>query len=130
MALDIHGPTLHVQIDSADERILSHLPAELGVPAPRCAAILERFYQDPDLRSPEEVAQLRAEIVALRAAWDARARPRVMREKQVHARDPATLARLLDGLLASEPVLAKCTELIAACDEAIAAHTGLTFASD
>jgi hypothetical protein len=39
-------------------------------------------------------------------------------------------ARIVEGLLADDPVLRKCDEIVAVCHEAIAAGAGLSCSSD
>jgi hypothetical protein len=130
MALDIHGPTRHAAIDDDGEPVIARLPAELGIRAPHCDRIWERFYEAPHLGSPAEVGQWRAELVAIRAAWESRRRAELVRERNIRAQDPEVLDRILAPMLAAERTLAICDDLIAVCDDALAANTGLRFVSD
>jgi hypothetical protein len=130
MAFVILGPRSQVCIDGVDEPLLAELPRRYGLRTPRCDYLWERFYSDPRLGSPEEVALLRGEIEALRATHARRRGDEVARERKVTAQDPAVRARILGSLLAGDPVLRKCDQLIAICDEAIAAGQGLACSSD
>jgi len=130
MAFVLASTRSQVCIDGADEPLLAELPRRYGLRTPRCDYLWERFYGDPRLGSPEEVALLRAEIEALRAAHARRRGDELARERKVTTQDPAVRARILGSLLAGDPVLRKCDELIAICDEAIAAGQGLVCSSD
>lgn len=130
MAFVIAGPRSQVCIDGVDEPLLGQLPRRYGLRTPRCDYLWERFYADPRLGSPAEVALLRAEIEALRAAHARQRGDALARERKVTTQDPAVRARILESLLTGDPVLRKCDELIAVCDEAIAAGQGLVCSSD
>jgi len=130
MAFVIASTRSQVCIDGVDEPLLGELPRRYGLRTPRCDYLWERFYGDPQLGSPAEVALLRAEIEALRAAHARRRGDELARERKVAAQDPAVRARILGSLLAGDSVLRKCDELIALCDEAIAAGQGLVCSSD
>jgi hypothetical protein len=67
MAFVIASTRSQVCIDGVDEPLLAELPGRHGLRTPRCDYLSERFYGDPQLGSPAEVALLRAEIEALRA---------------------------------------------------------------
>jgi hypothetical protein len=130
MAFVIAGPRSQVFIDGADEPLLGQLPRRYGLCTPRCDYLWERFYDDPQLGSPAEVELLRAEIAALRTAHARQRGDELAREHKVTAHDPAVRARILESLLAGDPVLRKCDELIAVCDEAIGAGQGVACSSD
>jgi hypothetical protein len=130
MAFVIAGPRSQVCIDGVDEPLLAELPRRYGLSTPRCDDLWERFYGDPQLGSPAEVAVLRAEIEALRAAHARRRGDELARERKVTTQDPAVRARILESLLAGDPVLRKYDEIVAVCDEAIAAGQGLVCSSD
>ncbi len=130
MAFVIVGPRSQVCIDGVDEPLLGELPRRYGLSTPRCDYLWDRFYADPRLGSPAEVALLRGELEALRAAHAQRRGDELARERGVTTRDPAVRARILGSLLAGDAVLRKCDELIATCDEAIAAGQGLVCSSD
>ena len=130
MAFVIVGPRSQVFIDGLNEPLLAELPRRYGLRTPRCDYLWERFYGDPRLGSPAEVALLRAEIEALRAAHARQRGDELARARKVTTQDAAVRARILDSLLAGDPVLRKCDELIAVCDEAIAAGQGLVCSSD
>jgi len=130
MALDISGPTRHAAIDDDGEHIVARLPAELGVTAPQCDRIWARFYEDPHLVSPAEVAQWRAELVAIRAGWERRRRAELIRDRQIRGKVREIVDGIVGPMLAKDRTLAVCDELIAVCDDALAAGSGLRFVSD
>jgi len=129
MALDVYGPTRHAAIDDDGEPIVGRLPAELGVAAPQCDRIWERFYGHPHM-GPVEVAQWRTELVAIRAGWERRRRTELIRDRKISAKDPEIAERILGPMLAADRTLAICDELIAVCDDALAAGAGLRLMSD
>jgi hypothetical protein len=83
MAFVIAGPHSQVCIDSVDEPLLGQLPQRYGLRTPRCDYLWERFYDDPRIGSPAEVALLRAEIEALRAAHARHRGDELARERKV-----------------------------------------------
>jgi len=104
MALDISGLTLHAPIGDG-EHIVARLPAELGVTAPQWDRIGARFYEDPHLVGPAEVAQWRAELVAIRAGWGRRRRAELIRERQVRGKVREIVDRIVRPMLAEDRTL-------------------------
>lgn len=130
MAFELVGPASRVVIDAGDEALFSTLPRRYGLATPRCDSLWVRFYDDPCLDSAAEVEQLGDEIAALRAAHVQARSAELVRERRIHARDEQVRRRILDGLLAGDPVLCKCDEIIALCREAVVAARGLVCSSD
>jgi hypothetical protein len=129
MALEVVGPTRRAAIAGDGEHVIARLPAELEIAAPICARIWERFYGAPGL-TLDEVRGWRAELAAVRAAWETGRRAELVRERRINAQDPAVVARIVAPMLAGERTLVVCNELIAVCDDAVAAGVGLELWSD
>lgn len=130
MAFCIIGADKHVIIGDDDQQIFSELPRKYGLSTPVIDELWARFYADPRLSSSLQVAQLRAEIDAVRSAHLNQRREAVARQRKIRAQDPAVVALIADKLLVEEPVLSKCDEIIALCATAMAKNEGLRCSSD
>jgi len=130
MAFVIIGPRSQAALDSQDEALLHELPRRYGLRTPRCDYLWDRSYADPRLASVDEVSALGEEMRELRAAH-ARARAaELTRTRKIKARDEAVRSRIVEELLADDPVLRKCDEIVAVCRDAVAAGAGLSCSSD
>ncbi|MBA3395241.1 MAG: hypothetical protein H0T89_21515 [Deltaproteobacteria bacterium] len=129
MALDIHGPTRHTAITDDGEHIVSTLPAALGLVTPICDRIWDRFYAGPSLGAAE-VAAWKEELIAIRAAWALRRRVALVSERRIRATDPKVIEQIVAPMLAQDRTLTICDELLAVCDDALVARSGLRFVSD
>ena len=130
MAFYLIGPRSDVAIEARDERIFWEIPSRYSLTTPQCDFIWDAFYRSPSLSSPEQVAALRDEIQTIRTAYEADRRRILQKERKVHSKDPAVVDRILGTLLSDDPVLRKCDELLALCDEASSAGEGLSSSSD
>lgn len=119
-----------VAIDGQDEKILGELPRQLGLTTPQCDFLWEAFYRSPQLNSSAQVQLFRGEIVQIRAAYLRARKQALQKERNVHAKDPRRLDEILESMLAGDPILTKCNELVQLCDDAIDAGVGILCNSD
>lgn len=121
MALDIIGPTKRTAIYDEDLPMFQMLK-DFGLKAPQFEAVWERFYQDPCVDAfawLEEIKRLReAYLFALGKA------------RNVHTKNPELRRQILDRLGQSDRWVVRFGELIAVCEDAIAAEQDLHFLSD
>lgn len=122
MALDIVGPTKRAAIDDEDYFPLFQMLQDFGIKAPQSQIIYERFWQNPCVDPPSWLAEIRQ----LREAYIAQ----LAVAKNIRAKDPEIREQILYGLVKTDRWLAKFDELIAVCEDAIAADCGLKFWSD
>ncbi len=129
MVFQINGPGSTVVIADEHEKIFFELPRQFELTTPQCDFLWEAFYRNPRLTSPAQVTQLKAEIAAIRVAYEKARKAQLTREKKI--RGPSSVvSQILDDLLAGDQIIRKCDEIIRACDEAVAAGHGLSCSSD
>lgn len=121
MALDIIGPTKRAAIDDDDFPLFQMLK-DFGIKAPQFQIIYERFYVNPHVDASNWLAEIRQ----LREAYIAQ----LAVTKNIRAKDPEIREQILYGLVKTDRWVTKFDELIAVCEDAIAADCGLKFWSD
>jgi hypothetical protein len=121
MALDIIGPTKRSAITD-DEMDLFQMIQSFGIKASQFKIIYERFYQNPYVDVPTWLG----EIHQLRDAYF----EQLIKEKNIRAKDSIVREQILARLKQNEQWMIKFDELIAVCEDAIAADQGLRFLSD
>ena len=121
MALDIIGPTKRSAITD-DEMDLFQMIQSFGIKASQFRIIYERFYQNPYVDVPTWLS----EIYQLREAY----LEQLIKEKNVRAKDSIVKEQILARLKQNDQWMIKFDELIAVCEDAIAADQGLRFLSD
>jgi hypothetical protein len=130
MAFEIVGSRSSVVVGDDDEKIISDLPRTLGLQTPQCDRLWEAFYRSPRLSSVEEVGAFRTEVAAISSAYQSKRRHVLVKERNIHSKDPSVVERIVGPMLAADPAVAKCQEIISLCDEAIAVGAGLSCSSD
>ena len=121
MALDIIGPTKRSAIADEDLALFSMIQA-FGIKASQFKIIYERFYENPYVDVPtwlDEIHQLREAYFE-----------QLIKEKNVRAKDVIVREQILARLKQNDRWMLKFDELIAVCEDAIAADQGLRFLSD
>jgi hypothetical protein len=130
MAFEIVGPRSSVVLGDGDEKVIADLPRALGLHTPQCNHLWEAFYHDPKLSSPDLVTAFRTEIAAISAAYQLKRRKALIEERNIGSKDPSVFERIVAPMLAADLVVAKCAEIIALCDDAIAKGEGLSCSSE
>ncbi len=121
MALDIIGHTKQSAIADKDMDLFQMIQT-FGIKASQFKIIYERFYENPYVDVPtwlNEIHQLRD------AYFEA-----LIKEKNVRAKDSIVREQILARLKQNDRWMLKFDELIAVCEDAIAADQGLRFLSD
>ncbi|HEY9882228.1 MAG TPA: hypothetical protein V6C98_01335 [Thermosynechococcaceae cyanobacterium] len=121
MGLDIVGPTKRSAIVDEDMALFQMIQT-FGIKASQFKIIYERFYENPYVDVPTWLS----EIHQLRDAYF----EQLIRDKNVRAKDAIVREQILTRLKQSDRWLLKFDELIAVCEDAIAADQGLRFLSD
>jgi hypothetical protein len=121
MALDIIGPTKQSAIADEDMALFEMIQT-FGIKASQFKIIYERFYENPYVDAPTWLS----EIHQLREAYF----EQIIKEKNVRATDSAVREQILARLKQNDRWMLKFDELIAVCEDAIAADQGLRFVSD
>lgn len=121
MALDIIGPTKRSEITD-DDMELFYMLQSFGIKASQFKIIYERFYENPYVDVPTWLN----EIHQIRAAYF----EQLIKQKDVRAKDTIMREQILARLKQNDRWMLKFDELIAVCEDAIAADQGLRFLSD
>ena len=121
MALDIVGPTKRAEIDDHDFPLFQMLK-DFGIKAPQFQTIHDHFWVNPYVDASSWLVEIRQ----LREAYIAN----LEITKKVRAKDPEVRQQILHGLAKADRWVAKFDELIAVCEDAIAADQNLKLWSD
>ncbi|MBD2075386.1 hypothetical protein H6F86_16075 [Phormidium sp. FACHB-592] len=121
MALGIIGPTKRSAIADEDLDLFTMIQA-FDIKASQFKIIRKRFYQNPYV----DVLTWLNEIYQLREAYF----EQLIKEKNVRAKDSLVREQVLARLKQNDRWMLKFDELIAVCEDAIAADQGLRFLSD
>jgi len=119
MALDLKSRNRTATLPEDAEGFFALL-AGYGLRIPVYDFLRARLYDDPQLSSTGDIADFRAETVALVQAHGARRRRELIQEKNIRAANPVVLERILAPMLARDPVLVCLGDILALCDDALA----------
>ena len=121
MALDIIGPTKRSAITDEDMDLFQMIQT-FGIKASQFKIIYERFYENPYVDVPTWLS----EIHQIRDAYF----EQLIKDKNVRTKDAIVREQILACLKQNDRWPLKFDELIAVCEDAIAADQGLRFLSD
>lgn len=129
MTLDLISRHCTVALDDLEEGSLFELTRELGVDANELHKIEDNYYGSYSMGAAQ-IEQLQNEVTELRQHYRARAAQRLVKQKKIHAKDPAVRERIVAQMLVDDPWLRKFDAIIDACQDALATDRVLVSVGD
>jgi hypothetical protein len=128
VSYELHNPHYAIEIEREDESLFDLLPDD-GTRFPIVRQIWQKFYGSMVI-APSMVPAFRDEIAELLAIHTDRITPQIRRTKNITASDPTIAHAILEGLLAKNRTHKKLTEILALCDDSIAAGESIEGVGD